>query len=384
MTEKSKMYQSCIFTLLWVLGLFGGLPASAARHCEIVVDKNIAMDRQANNTHPPQVTSLAAALAIIRTRACDSTRVQIAAGDYREKITLDVPNVTLAGANAATTRIVFGLYAGVAGSFHPNGWGTPGSATVTVRADNIRLENLTIGNDFDYLANDARENDDPEKIRHSQAVALWLDQGSDWVRLHSVVLAGYQDTLFADSGRLWATESTIKGNVDFIFGGGQVLIEQSDIISRPRGKAFSSGDIQGHITAPSTSIQQSYGLVLVDCRLIAEAGVASASVTLGRPWHPTRNFPDGRYADPDAIGHVLYFNTEMGDHIAAARWASMRGTARDGTKSAVFTPAQSRFREWQSRGPGAGNSLPTFVSEDQALARLQSIRKAHFQGWLGD
>jgi len=43
----------------------------------------------------------------------------------------------------------------------------------------------------------------------------------------------------------------------------------------------------------------------------------------------------------------------MDRHIKAQGWSSMAGTARDGSKSRIFTPEESRFFEYQSRGPGA-------------------------------
>jgi len=43
----------------------------------------------------------------------------------------------------------------------------------------------------------------------------------------------------------------------------------------------------------------------------------------------------------------------MDVHILADHWTSMNGTARDGTKTRVFTPQESRFFESGSHGPGA-------------------------------
>lgn len=284
--------------------------------------------------------------------------IAVEQGDYREKVRIDYPWVKITGAGSQLTRLHFDLAAANARSFHRDAWGTPGSATLTINSHDIVVENLKVENDFDYLTNDARANDDPQKVRDSQAVAVLLDASSDRVALQGVELVAYQDTLFANGKRAWIKDSIISGNVDFIFGNGQLLIEDSDIISRKRGKEFEPGEIQGHITAPSTSINNKYGIVFIDCRLLREEGVPDHSHSLGRPWHPTTNFPDGRYADPDAIGYAAYINCYMDKHIIPQAWASMSGTARDGTKSRIFTPAESRFYEFSSGGPGserAGN-----------------------------
>ena len=78
-----------------------------------------------------------------------------------------------------------------------------------------------------------------------------------------------------------------------------------------------------------------------------------ASVALARPWHPTTNFPDGRYADPNAVGMAVFFDCFMDAHIHPDHWATMAGTARDGTKTLIFRPQDSRFYAAGSTGPGA-------------------------------
>ena len=223
-----------------------------------------------------------------------------------------------------------------------------------------------------------------EKAKASQAVALLLDKGSDRVWFEDVSMVGYQDTLFAHGGRAYIKNSEISGNVDFIFGGGQVLIENSRIISRVRNKHHKPGDIQGHISAASTSIKHSYGIVFKHCELLAEKGVPEKSHTLGRPWHPTTTFADGRYADPEAIGHALYFSTKMGAHITEAGWGSMRGTGKDGTKSLVFTPDDSRFFEWNNSGPGAHIDRPERKKRKlkHAEKELEEIERLHFMDWV--
>src|SRR5690606_23503702 len=79
-------------------------------------------------------------------------------------------------------------------------------------------------------------------------------------------------------------------------------------------------------------------------------------------------FPDGRYADPDAIGKAVFIRTYMDAHISAQGWSSMGGTARDGTKRQIFTPEESRFFEYQSTGPGAAvNAKRPQLTDEQAV-----------------
>lgn len=73
---------------------------------------------------------------------------------------------------------------------------------------------------------------------------------------------------------------------------------------------------------------------------------------LGRPWHPTTQFSDGRYADPNAIGKAVFIHSWMDAHITTDGWYAMGGTAKDGTKI-PFLPEDARFFEYQNTGPGA-------------------------------
>ena len=286
----------------------------------------------------------------------------IAAGNYYEKINITKPNIQLLGENANTTRIYYDAYAG---KNYAEGktWGTPGSATVTIRAANIQVRQLTIENTFDFLSNDALANDDARRVANSQAVALFLDASSDKFLARDVRLLGYQDTLFVNSGRSWFDRSFIAGNVDFIFGKGNALFTDSEIHTRGRGKP---NDPHGYLVAPSTQITDAFGLTFIDCKLTRDESVPDNSVPLGRPWHPTTQFPDGRYADPNAIGKAVFINTWMDSHITLDGWYSMNGTAKNGTKI-PFLPEDARFFEYNSSGPGAVvNSKRRQLSDEEA------------------
>jgi pectinesterase len=280
-------------------------------------------------------------------------RIDVAPGNYYEKVVIRRDRIRIAGSGTAETRLHFDAVAQTAGKYHRDGWGTPGSATLTIDADQVVVEGLTIENTFDYLSNDALPDDDPDKLVHSQGVALLLDIHSDRVHLDRVSLIAYQDTLFANGGCAYITKSFVAGNVDFIFGNGQLLIEDSTIESRRRGKPYEPGEIQSFITAPSTQLADRVGIVIHRSRLTREDGVPDQSVTLGRPWHPTTDFADGRYADPNAVGQALFIDCFMEAHIHEQHWSIMHGTARDGTKSDIFQPQDSRFYEVGSNGPGA-------------------------------
>lgn len=305
--------------------------------------------------------------------------VEVGPGNYDEKVTLRRSRIRLRGSGAERTFLRFNAVAQDSGHYHRDHWGTPGSATLTIDADQVTVEDMTVENTFDFLSNDALPDSDSRKIANSQAVALLLDKHSDRVLVNRAALLGYQDTLFADGKRALIRHSVISGNVDFIFGGGELVIVDSTIRSRRRAAAFNVGEVQSIVAAPSTPLAQAIGIVVYRSRLTRELGVPDGSVALGRPWHPTRNFPDGRYADPGAVGQASYISCYMDAHIFPEHWTSMNGTAQDGTKSRVFLPQESRFFESGSSGPGArrvdiglrwGDALP-----------INEIARVFLQDW---
>jgi len=166
--------------------------------------------------------------------------------------------------------------------------------------------------------------------------------------------------------------STIAGSVDFIFGAGNAVFSDSTLVTRARGRAHSR---HGYVTAPSTDIDSQFGFTFINSQLRREPGVPDNSTALGRPWHPTRTFEDGRYADPDAVGKAVFLHTRMDAHITEAGWDRMAGTARDGEGRDWFYPEDSRFFEYDSHGPGEyrNEQRRTLSSEQRAEYTLERI-----------
>lgn len=341
----------------------------------------IVGDAVRNGDSPAVFKTIQAALDAAPADETKRYRILIKPGRYYEKLTIKRANLEMRGDSAANTTIYFDAYAANSRTYREDGWGTPGSATVSINATDVHLADLTIENTFDYLTNDGKQaRNDPGAVADSQAVALLLDTRSDRVSVSHVTLNGYQDTLFVHGYRAYFYQSTISGNVDFIFGQGTAVFDQSTIVSRPRNNYFAADEIHSFITAPSTNISREYGLTFLNCTLKREPGVPDQSITLGRPWHPTTTFPDGRYADPDAIGKTVFIRTAMDSHINVQGWSSMPGTARDGTKSRIFTPQESRFFEYQSSGPGAAINPQRPQLTDEQLEDY-SLKKI-FVDWL--
>jgi len=332
-----------IFILFFILLSFSitGCQHQKKLTYDLTVNKNLASTNKTFKT-------IQAAINAVPDNAQKSYRIFIHPGQYYEKITITKPNIQLIGKNKDNTRLYYNAYAGQTYAAGKT-WNTSGSATLTIQAENILIQEITIENTFDFLANDRLVSNDPKRTLYAQAVALFVDKGSNKTLVRNSRLLGYQDTLFVNSGRSWFDKTLIAGNVDFIFGNGNSLFTHSEIRTRARSKLYFP---HGYLTAPSTQISEKYGLTFINCRLTRDHSVPDNSVPLGRPWHPTTQFADGLYADPDAIGKAVFIHSWMDSHIFVDGWYSMDGTAKDGTKT-PFLPEDARFFEYKSKGPGA-------------------------------
>lgn len=296
----------------------------------------------------PTYRNIQAALDAAPNMAREPYRIAIRAGRYHEKIVVKKPHIAFVGQDRDHTVLT---YDAVAEATSPDGrpWGTSGSGTLIVKAPDFSAENMTIENSFDYTANRLRRPGDAGWIRNPQAVAVMTDNGADRSLFRNVRISGHQDTLYVDAGRSYFYRSIIAGHVDFILGAGQAVFEDCDLITLYRPDATPIG----WVAAPSTQIGDHYGMVFLHSRLLRESNAVPAhSTLLGRPWHPTTSFADGRYADPNAIGSAVFVDCWMDEHISAEGWDAMGGTGRDGTR-VMFSPQDARFFEYRSSGPGA-------------------------------
>ena len=261
-------------------------------------------------------------------------------GRYREKLTVDRPNVSLIGESRDRTVLT---YDAIADTPSPDGgtYGTRGSFTLRIIAPGFRARSLTIENSFDYMANYAKERDDPTRFANPQGVALMTDGGSDEAVFIDVRIVGHQDSLFTNAGRHYFADCIVLGSVDFIFGAGTAVFENCEIVSRDRGSRTNNG----YVTAPSTPSSAPYGLVFLRSRLTKETrAMAPNSVTLGRPWHPA--------ALPGVNSAAVFIDCWMDDHIGAKGWERMSAVDSATGVRIWYEPADSRFFEYRSTGPG--------------------------------
>ncbi|PIM52466.1 hypothetical protein CS062_14535 [Roseateles chitinivorans] len=199
--------------------------------------------------------------------------------------------------------------------------GTPGSASVMLFSDDAQLARLTVVNDAMDGVRDGQGY--PAGVGESggaQAVAL-MTRG-DRLQLEQVRLLGHQDTFYAErasedparAARVLVRRSEIRGDVDFIFGGATLLIDDSLIVSRAGRRTPGHG---GHVLAPSTPQAVANGFLVQRSRWLAEPGVAPGSVSLGRAWD--RGVARGEWRASPSVpnGQALVRDNLLGAHLAS-------------------------------------------------------------------
>ncbi len=114
----------------------------------------------------PRFSTIQAALDAAPSDGKSPFVIAIRNGNYREKIIVTNPNITLLGEDRDRTVLRFDDYSGVKDA-NGQSIGTWRCASLIIRAPDFRATNLTVENTFDYLGNDAKDDQDPSRcVRH--------------------------------------------------------------------------------------------------------------------------------------------------------------------------------------------------------------------------
>ncbi|MFI9425863.1 pectinesterase family protein [Streptomyces achromogenes] len=300
-----------------------------------------------------QYTTVQAAVNAVPANNASRVVIAVKPGTYREtvKVPSNKPHVTIQGTGASRKDTVI-VYNNASGTPKPDGsgtYGTGGSATVAVEADDFQARNLSITNDFDEAAH--------QDIAQ-QAVALRT--ASDKVFLDGVIVSGDQDTLLLDTaskdrlGRVYMTNSYVIGNVDFIFGRATAVIDKSVITLKKRWNGTSAG----YVTAPSTAANRK-GILIANSTVSGD--VSDRTFYLGRPWHAG--------GDATLDPQTTVRNTSLSAAIKTTPWTDMSG----------FSWKDDRFAEYKNTGAGAGSASTDRPQLTDTQASTQEIGD-----WLGD
>jgi pectate lyase len=300
-----------------------------------------------------QYSTVQAAVNAVPANNASRVVISVKPGTYRElvKVPSNKPHVTIQGSGGSRNDTVI-VYNNASGTTKPDGsgtYGTGGSATVAVEADDFQARNLTISNDFDEAGHQDIAN---------QAVALRT--AADKVFLDGVIVSGDQDTLLVDTaakdklGRVYMTNSYVIGNVDFIFGRATAVIDKSVITLKKRWNGTSAG----YVTAPSTAAGRK-GILIANSTVNGD--VSSASFYLGRPWHAG--------GDASLDPQTTVRNTSLSAAVKSTPWTDMSG----------FSWKDDRFAEYKNTGAGSGAASSNRPQLTDAQAAAQEVAD-----WLGD
>ena len=304
----------------------GNTPVAQAATTKIIV----AQDGSGN------YTTVQAAVNAVPANNTTRVVIYIKNGTYKEVVTVPTnkPYITFYGQNEQKTIITYDNYHGKA---MPGGgtFGTGTSASVFIEASNFNAYNLTVQNTAGKVA---------------QAVAINVT--GDRALFNQCQFLGWQDTLYAHTGRQYYVNSYIAGNIDYVFGDATAVFEKTQF--------YSTGGGSDAITAQNrASASETTGYVLNNDTITG--AVANATV-LGRPWGP--------------YSRVIVMNSSLGANIEAVGWKNW--STADYHKTAYYA-------EYNNTGPGSNTSGRVSWSHQLTAQQATQYSVTNFlnqDGWL--
>lgn len=278
-------------------------------------------------------------------------RFYLKKGVYAERPLIELEDYILEGESREDVILTAGV-----GGFDP--W--PGEA----KTGTFRSQTLFLGGRNAAVRNLTVENTAGDGAKAGQALAVYADASR--VLMEQVTLLGNQDTLFTaplpekerekdgfrgprqNTPRLdtlqYYRDCTIRGNIDFIFGGANAVFDGCVIQPLAHRSSVS------YIAAPSTPAGKP-GYLFYRCRV--QGNCPAGTVYLGRPWRK------------DAACYWL--DCELSEEIAPDGWDNWRDPANEKT---------ARFGESGCTGSGA-RPVRAFGSVDDPELRRVHLEQLH-------
>ena len=270
--------------------------------------------------------------------------IRLAAGDYRCKTVIFTPGITLCGAGAERTRILWDDYAKKIDE-QGREYNTFRTWTLAVCADGVTMRDLSVVNSALH----------PESKGQEVALTVYGDRFT----MERCRLTSTQDTLFlgplpkdlierydgflpdylrrdkACSQRF--EDCLIEGTVDFIFGCGHAVFERCEIRSLYDVRKV------GYAAAPAHAPEETGGFVFQSCAFTAEERVPAGSVYLARPWRD--------------YGLCVFRDCRYAEHISPLGFDKWNDTERDKTARFFETPPAAGRAPWVKRLPPGASGV---------------------------
>ena len=269
-------------------------------------------------------------------RAEPGSLIHFTAGEYRQKVMLRTPGLCLEGEGADQTVLIWDDYAKKLDA-QGREYNTFRTWTLAVCADDVEMRGLTIINNAG----------NPSEKGQEVALSVYGDRFS----MRECTLRSTQDTLFLGplppdlierydgflpdelrAERLLSQRfqhCRIEGSVDFIFGCGDAVFEDCEIVT-----VFDGRD-HGYVAAPAHSLSQTEGFLFRRCDFIRGEGVEDSSHFLARPWRD--------------YGLCVFEECSYGRHIRPEGFDPWRDSGRDKTARFYESPSQPGRVAWCNR-----------------------------------
>lgn len=270
--------------------------------------------------------------------------ILIRPGEYYEKLTIDIPHLTLIGENRQTTILTYNDYANkpdpVTGK--PLGAKNSQSVLISPSAGGFSACNLTFRNHFDIVK--AMKSG---MVGGTQSLALHV--AADKCVFLNCNLISVHDTLYTPTGRHYFKDCFIQGDVDFIFGGSQSVFESCELFTTDARNRMEKWGNKGYVCAPNTPLECDYGYLFYRCRLTSDV-----------PW-PYMVYLGRCYGEHAA---AAFIQCHLGPHIRVEGFTWM------GKEEKRYYPMNARFAEYGSTGEGAvkyPSPYRNIITKEQAL-----------------
>ena len=287
----------------------------------------------------------------------EGSAIKILPGLYYEKLVITKPGISLVGTDPAST-IIYGYEANTGSidgnllvevNLLPAGTKTePGEAAPIPEAPAanayFNAVNLTFynkGAEWNHEWGGAE--------RRSIALAL---KGVDKAYLKNCIFLGQQDTLYFRSGRVYAENCYVEGDVDYICGGATVLFDKCKINTIQ----YLNGGIvvaaAGSDTGYKATAAYANGYVFRDSKITGHKSFETADkkVTLGRG-----TWTGGSATAETQTGKTVFIRCDIQNIVNKEAWANWDNTN---------TAAKCFFREYKCTGAGAATTRPQMTDAE--------------------
>ncbi|MGN0819691.1 MAG: pectinesterase family protein [Christensenellaceae bacterium] len=269
------------------------------------------------------------------TPATEIKTIKVQAGDYKEKVEIDIPNVRLIGqgATASDTVLWHDTLAGEMDPSQTSSYSTDGSASVSIRetATNFYAENITFKN---YYNTDALYQASKKLMSDTQAVAALVKADKSYFK--NCNFTSYHDTLYAMSGRQVYEACYIEGRTDYIFGADATCYFTACTIKSIGSNLDKNG---GYLVATKGAKGLLYGYIFDGCTLTGDDQVAPGTVALARGWESNMT--------------VAYVNCNMSDKISLTPFGTKTDGKNDRYTNMNANPVHTQLFEYNNTGAGA-------------------------------